>query len=127
MGRMGRASLTLQAGLGLRRDVRFGSRLKLSISRLLFLKKADADRLSAGAPSIRIAPPIPPGTPPWPRRCLSASPRRSGRACLFNHLVSAQHYRWGHRKAKRLGGLEVYDHLKFCRKLHREIARFLAA
>ena len=29
--------------------------------------------------------------------------------------------------AKRLGGLEVQDHLEFGRELHREIARFLAA
>ena len=32
-----------------------------------------------------------------------------------------------HRKAECLGGLEVYDHLELGRKLHREIARFLAA
>ena len=27
----------------------------------------------------------------------------------------------GYRDTERLGGLEVYDHLEFCRKLHREI------
>jgi hypothetical protein len=32
----------------------------------------------------------------------------------------------GYRKTERLGGLEVYDHLKFGRKLHREIAVLLA-
>jgi hypothetical protein len=32
-----------------------------------------------------------------------------------------------YHKPKRLGGLEVHDHLKFCRKLHREIAQFRAA
>ena len=32
-----------------------------------------------------------------------------------------------HSKAERLGGLEVDGHLKFCRKLHREIARLLTA
>jgi hypothetical protein len=37
---------------------------------------------------------------------------------LFDHLVSAQHYRWGYSKPKRLGGLEVQDHLRFCRKLN---------
>ena len=33
----------------------------------------------------------------------------------------------GYRKAERLGGLEVHGHLIFRRKLHREIARLLAA
>ena len=33
----------------------------------------------------------------------------------------------GYGEAKRLGGLEVQDHLVFHRKLHREIARLLAA
>src|SRR6516162_4343135 len=51
---------------------------------------------------------------------------RSGGASL-DHLVGAQHYRWGYRKAERLGGLAVHDHLEPGRKLHREIARFLAA
>src|SRR6516162_2148018 len=46
---------------------------------------------------------------------------------LFNHLVGAQHDRWGYGKAKRLGGLEVHGHLELGRKLHREIARLLAA
>jgi hypothetical protein len=32
---------------------------------------------------------------------------------LFDDLVSAQQNRWRHRKSKRLGGLEVDDHLKF--------------
>jgi hypothetical protein len=31
---------------------------------------------------------------------------------LFDDLVGAQHYRWGHRKAERLGGLEVHGHLR---------------
>jgi hypothetical protein len=30
----------------------------------------------------------------------------------FDYLVSAQQYRWGYGKAKRLGGIEVYDHLE---------------
>ena len=33
----------------------------------------------------------------------------------------------GYGKAKRLGGLAVQDHLELGRKLHREIARLLAA
>jgi hypothetical protein len=47
-------------------------------------------------------------------------------AGLFDHLVGAKQDRWGHRKTQRLGGHEVHDHLKFCRKLHRKIARFFA-
>ena len=47
--------------------------------------------------------------------------------CLFDHLVSAQQDRLRHRKTERLGGLDVHDHLVFRRKLHREIARLLAA
>src|SRR6516162_7421683 len=46
---------------------------------------------------------------------------------LFDHLISAQPNRWGYGKTERLGGLEVQDHLELCRKLHREIARLLAA
>src|SRR6516162_10303463 len=46
---------------------------------------------------------------------------------LFDHFVGAKQDRWRHGKAERLGGLEVHDHLKFRRKLHREIARLLAA
>src|SRR5215831_5212892 len=46
---------------------------------------------------------------------------------LVDHLIGPQHDRWGYRKAKRLGGLEVHDHLVFRRKLHREIARLLAS
>src|SRR5262249_22185458 len=40
-------------------------------------------------------------------------------AALFDLLVSAQQNQWGYRKAERLGGLEVHDHLKLGRKLHR--------
>src|SRR5215831_40506 len=46
---------------------------------------------------------------------------------LFDHFVSPQPNRRRHREAERLGGLEVHDHLEFCRKLHREIARLRAA
>ena len=46
---------------------------------------------------------------------------------LFDDFVGAQHYRWGYGKAKRFSGLEVHGHLKFCRKLHREIGRLFAA
>jgi hypothetical protein len=33
-----------------------------------------------------------------------------------DHLVSARQNRWGNREGKCLGGLEVHDHLKFCRQ-----------
>src|SRR5215831_11406478 len=46
---------------------------------------------------------------------------------LFDDLGGAQQNRWGYGKAECLGGLAVQDHLKFCRELHREIARLLAA
>jgi hypothetical protein len=61
---------------------------------------------------------------------LSATPRSghaSARACLFNDLISAQHYRWGYCETECLGGLAVHDHLELGRKLHREIARLIAA
>src|SRR6516225_8912173 len=45
----------------------------------------------------------------------------------FDHLVGAQQDRLRHRKAERLGGLEVHCHLELGRKLHREIAGLLAA
>src|SRR6516165_3842007 len=51
---------------------------------------------------------------------------RSGGASL-DHFVGAQHYRWGYRETERVRGLAVQDHLKFCRKLHREITRLVAA
>jgi hypothetical protein len=51
----------------------------------------------------------------------------SVRAFSFDDLVGAQLNRRGYGKAKRLGGLEVHDHLEFCRELHRKIARLLAA
>src|SRR6516165_1082901 len=56
--------------------------------------------------------------------------RRSCRATarsLFDHLIGAQHDRWGYGKAKRLGGLAVHDHLVFGRQLNRKITRLLAA
>jgi hypothetical protein len=46
------------------------------------------------------------------------------RACVrtasssFDHLVGAQPYQQGYRKVKRLGGLEVQDHLEFYRHLN---------
>jgi hypothetical protein len=46
---------------------------------------------------------------------------------LFDLLISAKQDRWGYGKTERLGGLEVHDHLELGRKLHREIARLLAA
>ena len=46
---------------------------------------------------------------------------------LIDHLIRAQHDRWGYGKAERLGGLEVQDDLEFCRQLNRKIARLGAA
>ena len=46
---------------------------------------------------------------------------------MLDHLVGAQHYRWGYRKAERRGGLAVYDHLELGRELHQEITRLRAA
>ena len=40
------------------------------------------------------------------------------RHALLDHLVSAQHYRWGYGKAERSGGLAVHDHLELGRKLN---------
>ena len=45
----------------------------------------------------------------------------------FDHLVSAQQDRWGYGKTKRLGGLEVQDHLEFCRQLNWQLRRLGAA
>jgi len=42
-------------------------------------------------------------------------------------LSRATASRWGYRKAERLGGPSVRDHLELGRKLHREIARIRAA
>ena len=52
---------------------------------------------------------------------------RSKNTPLLDHLVGAQHDRRGYGKTERVGGLAVHDHLKFRRKLHRKIARLLAA
>src|SRR5215471_1503492 len=46
---------------------------------------------------------------------------------LFDHLGGAQQNRWGYGKTERRSGLAVHDHLELGRKLHREIARLLAA
>jgi hypothetical protein len=46
---------------------------------------------------------------------------------LFDHFVGTQQNRLWHRQTERLGGLKVYDHLEFCRKLYWEIARPRAA
>src|SRR5262249_17025044 len=70
---------------------------------------------------VRLQPP--PGTPRPPRR----SGRASARAALLDHLISAQQNRQWHLKTERGGGLSVHDHLELGRKLHREIARLLAA
>ena len=46
---------------------------------------------------------------------------------LFDLLVGAHQNRQWHGKTERLGGLEVHHHLKLGRKLHRKVARLLAA
>ena len=46
---------------------------------------------------------------------------------LFDDFVGADQNRVRHRKAESLSGLEVHGHLELGRKLHREIARLLAA
>ena len=57
----------------------------------------------------------------------SAVQLRYAAKSLFDHLVGAKQDRLWHRKAERLGGLAVHDHLVFRRKLYREIARLRAA
>src|SRR5262249_27191223 len=58
----------------------------------------------------------------------AAPPRKvMNSAFSFDHLVRAQHYRWGDCKTESRGGLAVPDHLEFCRQLPREIARLFAA
>jgi hypothetical protein len=49
------------------------------------------------------------------------------RYALFDQFVRAEHYRWGYLKTERRSGIAVHNHLEFGRKLHREIARLLAA
>src|SRR6516225_6842862 len=61
----------------------------------------------------------------WLQQNLTHVPQQT--PLSFDHLVGAKQDRLRHRKAERLGGLEVYGHLKLCRKLYREIARLLAA
>ena len=58
---------------------------------------------------------------------VRAPAMKSRLAHSFDHLVGAQQDRWGYLKTERLGGLKIHDHLKFCRKLHREIARLRTA
>jgi hypothetical protein len=46
---------------------------------------------------------------------------------LLDHLVGTQQNRLRYRQAERLGGLEVDDHLKFCRQLNGQLRRFRSA
>ena len=55
---------------------------------------------------------------------VNAINRHNGQ--LFDDLVGAQQDRRWYRKTECLGGLEVHDHLEFCRQLHWKIARLLA-
>src|SRR5262249_23954404 len=52
---------------------------------------------------------------------------RCSKRTLFDDLVGAQQNRWGYGKTERLGGLEVDDHLKFCRQLNGKVRRLRAA
>jgi hypothetical protein len=45
----------------------------------------------------------------------------------LDHLVSSGQQRFRDGEAEGLGGLQVDDHLEFCRKLNRKIARRRAA
>src|SRR5215471_15325461 len=67
--------------------------------------------------------------PPKPRlwKCGECCCDSCSGSSLLDHLVGARQDRWGHRKTERRGGLAVHDHLELGRKLHREIARLLAA
>ena len=50
---------------------------------------------------------------------------KSGHETLFDHLAGAREQRWGHAKAKSLGGPKVDCQLKLGRRLNRHISRLL--
>ena len=70
-------------------------------------------------------PPIPTEICALQRKSPSAINRHNQQ--LFDDLVGPQQDRRGYGKPERRGGLAVHGHLELGRKLHREIARFLAA
>src|SRR5215467_1299312 len=81
-------------------DVRTGSRaemLRVSKTGLLLPEKAD------GGAEVLV--------------CQLGAINRHNRR-LFDDLVGAKQDRWGHCKTERFGGLEVQDHLDFCRQLN---------
>jgi hypothetical protein len=53
--------------------------------------------------------------------------RSGSRAPLFDHLVGRRKQRRGHIEAERLRRFKVDHHLKFRRRLHRQVGRFLTA
>jgi len=59
------------------------------------------------------------------RKSLSAINRHNQQ--LFDHFGCAQHDGWGYRKAERLGGLDVDDHLELGRQLNGQVRRLRAA
>ena len=79
-----------------------------------------ASRLALRAPALRAATAL---TQPN----QSAISLRQHDSCSLNNLVSSGQQRFRDGEAERLGGLEVHDHLEFCRKLHRQVGRLFAA
>jgi hypothetical protein len=101
-------------------NVRSGSyaeMLRLSISRRLFLAKADADRPWPGATSVKTAAPTPPGTSHLGLVEAIGHPaaRAVGRRAPVYSITSSARRMidGGYRKAERLGGVAVHVHLKF--------------
>src|SRR5262249_45875152 len=93
---------------------------------------ARAGESPAALPIIRYRIGVPPESQRRPGPTRPESPLRAGftwagPALLFDDLVGAQDDRRWYRKPERRGSLAVHDHLEFCRELHREIARLLAA
>jgi Helix-turn-helix len=90
-----------------------------------------------GGDRFRARRPLSKQVPPWrsqklaavfdPLRPSSANLFCTANVLLFDHLVGAQQNRWGYGKAERLGGLEVQDHLEFCRQLDGKLRRLRAA
>ena len=85
--------------------VRFGSETDICAAKghVRFTPESDIQRVTIGCP-------------------LRA---KSGHETLFDHLAGAREQRWGHAKAKSLGGPKVDCQLKLGRRLNRHISRLL--